>query len=426
MNITDCVHSVLIIDDSEDEVVGLKDVLRENDIHFVHYNPVRENNELPCKNRQLVFCDLYLNSTTPDLKGNIALLRKILKKVATPEFGSYGIVLWTKHNDEIDELKEKLSIDHQERSYNTPLFIVALDKQEYLEKGFTGVWTDLEEKLKGNEAAYFFFNWRNSVIRGADKALSDIYHLVSNYQAHTNDLLFLLYHLAVNYSGMDVHEQTWYEGMYKDAYKAFDELLSEDLALMQMDDDVDIFSQIKEKALWDADYKQQIHAVASLNSKLLIESADLHQERNLPGSVYEVKDPTSLLYINDEALNISAHIAIELTPPCDFAHKKVYSRLVGGYIINLQEDDIMTSKALKKIICKHKADSKYLIYPIHYNGELRLICFDFRYLGGLKGDELANTEKFKLLFMAKSKLFADILQKFSSHASRLGLSIINL
>ena len=52
------------------------------------------------------------------------------------------------------------------------------------------------------------------------------------------------------------------------------------------------------------------------------------------------------------------------------------------------------------------------------------MCFDFRNIY-IESDETMNdASSYKLLFKVKHRLFADILQKFSSHAARLGLSIV--
>ena len=56
----------------------------------------------------------------------------------------------------------------------------------------------------------------------------------------------------------------------------------------------------------------------------------------------------------------------------------------------------------------------------------KCIVFDFRCLWTLTDTEIKNEDKYKLWFKAKPGLFADVLQKFSSHASRLGLNDIHL
>ena len=44
----------------------------------------------------------------------------------------------------------------------------------------------------------------------------------------------------------------------------------------------------------------------------------------------------------------------------------------------------------------------------------------------VKETVLKNKDAYEIWFRAKPKLFADVLQKFSSHAARLGLSNIDL
>ena len=52
-----------------------------------------------------------------------------------------------------------------------------------------------------------------------------------------------------------------------------------------------------------------------------------------------------------------------------------------------------------------------------------VLLFNFNQLLTIKDSEI-NTTSYKVLFRLNHDLFADILQKFSSHASRLGTSVI--
>ena len=53
------------------------------------------------------------------------------------------------------------------------------------------------------------------------------------------------------------------------------------------------------------------------------------------------------------------------------------------------------------------------------------MVFDLRYFGMLDESDLQDANKYKIIFKAKEKLFADILQKLSSYNARLGLSVIH-
>ena len=67
------------------------------------------------------------------------------------------------------------------------------------------------------------------------------------------------------------------------------------------------------------------------------------------------------------------------------------------------------------------------LYPIKYGTEetLKIIIFDFKFFNSINEVELKDAANFKILFRAKDKLFADILQKLSSHTARLGLAVIH-
>ncbi len=417
MKATDYISSVLIIDDQHSEVVGLEMVLDSNDILHTYCNP-DELPESPYRNRQLIFCDLFLSKTATEVQGHISELRKILKRVVGKEFGSYGLVLWTRNLQHIDLVKEALSNDIDK--YRVPLFIVGLDKTEYiLRDSYETVLDDLNDRLFDNKAAYFFLNWRNSVSLGADKAVSEIYALAPEYSKQSVELSYILYVLACNFSGAAVKNGAKYDGLYQDAYKAFDELLFTSLVSQQMNIEFDVFGDIIQNP-WDDSFERLLEKMARLNASILIERDGLHQNLVLPGSVYLVKNGNPMLVDKNNPRRSKA-IAIELTPPCDSLHKKVQSRLIGGFVLPCPKTKEELDKYVNKVF---KAGYKYRIWPILLDNEVKFLCFDFRKLCSVDDSELKDSAKYELIFCAKHKLFSDILQKFSSHAARLGVALI--
>lgn len=125
-------------------------------------------------------------------------------------------------------------------------------------------------------------------------------------------------------------------------------------------------------------------------------------------------------------------VAIELTPPCDYSQeKRKMARLIGGYIFDVPTDTYPWAKEKAKIDemkCLPNNDSikEYSLGPIFLKDKVRYIVLDFTYLLSEQIDNLKNEEEYKVLFRAKPKLFAHILQCFSSHASRLGLGNIKV
>lgn len=429
MKIADNIKSALIVDNKHDEVEELEKILHKEGIYYSFYTPQAIDEEQKAfKNHQIIFMDFSLDDTRTNPVENISLIRKALKKICTNKFGSYGLVLWTKHlgeSENIKLLKEKLSIDAKSKDYTTPLFVVGLDKSQYLQNGYGGLWEDLNSELLENKAALFFFNWRNSVDKASDNALNHMYQLVPDYVEQTRQFPYLLYQMAKNYSGIPTEGMNGYDGMYKDAYRAFDELLYSDLITQQIDLD-NVFPEQIEKPNYTFD--DELQQMAKINSKLLLDLSITDQNVVMPGNVYQVVKDNDFLKLNfnnlkedkrikvENLLKNQIQIAVELTPPCDFSNKKVSSRLIGGFMIDCPKT--------KNDISMFKADSKYLIWPIEYNNKTKFICIDFRNICIERDAELKDVSSYKLLFMVKHRLFADILQKFSSHAARLGLSIV--
>ena len=157
MSITDNLKSVLIIDDDYNEVKDLENILNKEGIYSSYYAPEHiDNNQNKIKNHQIFFIDLMLiDGNTVD---NISKIRKILKKICSDSFGSYGLVLWTKHIEDLDVFKDKISKDAENKVYVTPLFIIGLDKSPYQRNGYANLWEDLNKKLRENKSALFFFN----------------------------------------------------------------------------------------------------------------------------------------------------------------------------------------------------------------------------------------------------------------------------
>jgi len=425
MDLMKNVQTALVIDDNQligeqkHEIDGLLTILESHDIYYKHLLPEYiKRNDIVLKNHQLIFMDLYLDRGI-DLMANIGLVRTILKKICCPEFGTYGLVLWTQHIEHINLILEKITLDAQRKEYVTPLFIVGLDKNKYIQNGYDSLFDDLNNTLSQNKAAAFFFNWRTSVEQGADKALNDVYSLMPDYIKQNTNFTYLLYQLADNFSGVPVKDGKKYEGMIDDACKAFNELLHSDLSNCQ-NSVTDIFT---EENINKPDYEKledEILQIAQINTKLLIDTTIQDTQIIIPGRVYKVKTDIPLLKVQSAPRN-STPIAIEVTPPCDFAHKKISSRLIGGFIIDCPVDNDKLFEYTQK---NFKADSKYLIWPIYYINKIIFICLDFRNVLIIDDKSLQDSQKFEILFTAKNRLFADILQKFSAHAARLGLAII--
>lgn len=406
--ISNYINRVVVIDDSFQEIEPLMELLSLKDIDALYLSPQKAKGSKLIKDRQLLFFDLSMDDSKTIVDNVSSVIRPILKQMLPENFGAYGLIVWTKHFDDVNIVKEKIQLD--KGKYPLPLFILALDKTKYLlDNNYDTLFDDITELLVNNKAAYFFLNWCNSVSAGVNKTISDIYGMEDGYEQQENNLTFLLYKLALNHTGMPEQDNTEYNFTI-DAYKSFDELLYSDLISRQRVASDMFKSPISNP--WEENREHYISISAGLNTKLLVDDVNLSQEHVIPGNVYRIKSH-GLVTVQPEGESI----AIELTPPCDFSNKKKkLSRIVAGFILESPSKSKME---------KYNHDYEYPIWPIMINDKIVMVCFDFRMVYGISDSELKESSKYELYFRVNHRLFADILQKFSAHASRLGLALIN-
>jgi hypothetical protein len=309
--------------------------------------------------------------------------------------------------------------------------------------------------LQNSTAAQFFIEWSTIVHTGKDKAIRGIYSLVKDYNIQEDNLKFILCQLAQNYTGIPYSKAINYP-LHVDAFKAFNDMLHYEVAngaesepnLLGNIDDISFVGTAPETSIYrysvkrgfvkkenvdlttaqkkEPDNKKNIASIeeeislinAEVNTKLLLENFNVSQDHIIPGNVYKITADNSNLKIEGGELPAnSIPIVIELTPPCDFAQMKMNTpRCIGGYLTDYSNISKLSSGS-------HLYRE---VWPIKINGfeKSQMIVFDFRYFAMVNEDELKDASKYKILFRTKDKLFADILQKFSSHIARLGLAII--
>lgn len=493
MNILEeCINSAVIVDDQEQEIRELSNLLKDNGINvetYIYDGDIHADGIGKRKNRNIIFLDLMLNNNPSQIRENISSVINVLKKLTDGDcYGEYGLVVWTKHKEHVQQLKDALSIakktgndektneDDEEESIdvhldNPPLFVVGLDKGKYLRAGaqndYSSLKDDLEECLTNEKSAYFYILWNASVEKAKSSLLQTFYEMGDDYGSCDAKILHLLGLLAKNQTGIKKVDD--YPYLTADAYKAFDELLYSELMVQQKDFGLPIFSSQGTNPFQDIEQKQIISG--KLNSMFFIDTVCLSQKDVVPGNVYIVKDERSPLIVKTKAsdkfkenerkkldkiqsknreqqehrpnnLQLQEEfelyepecwdVAIELTPPCDYSQeKRKMARLIGGYIFDVPLDTYPSAKEKAKIEemkCLPNNDSikEYTLGPIFLKDKVRYMVFDFNYLLTEQLDSLQNDSQYEILFRAKPKLFAHILQCFSSHAARLGLGNIKV
>ena len=469
MKIEDVIAHAVVIDNKEEEGNGIVNALKQADVHvdFIQVKSDGSEDDITTypHPRELIFADLLLNENPEDLKTNISRLIGIINKLQPDNAKFYGIVVWTKHTNLTgDFLKRiskavKLGMDFREKEEekgdneeevstkvylrNPPLFILQLDKMVYNEEGewnFGNLLHDINIELEKSKTAYFSLRWKQKVNEAIDNVINQIYQLATDYNKYEDELPFLLRELSKNETGEKEDK-----GLTVGAYKAFDHLLHSELASIIRNETYPELSGISNNPYGDDIKKMQIMS-AKINASLFIDNHNLDTKEILPGNIYRILDVDSPLNVPEaETVEIplkesdtgcftlgknysKANVAIELTPPCDFSNKKIYSRYIGGYIFDIPLGKFKLGKRNNKIFESPREDKRYALSPVLVSSDehVKCIVFDFRYLWTLTENEINDESKYKLWLKAKPGLFADILQKFSSHASRLGINDIHL
>lgn len=487
----DCITSAIIIDDHYDEVENLDKLLKSLGIYVEFHNYSGDfhiEGEGRLKNRNLIFMDLMLNGNSGQLRENISIFISLLGKITNGGFfGAYGLVVWTSHCEYVEELKEALSkaamipttcecSDEEEvliesHLENPPLFVIGLGKSKYnLGNGvykYDSLKEDLEQALSENKSAYFFVQWNASIERAKNHIANEFYQLGKDYEQRDKRLIYLLFELAKNHTGLQ--NASDYPYLTADAYKAFDELLYSKLYDEQKEATLPLFEEEMTSPFEKIEEKQTIAAI--LNRMFFIDDIGLSTKDIVPGNIYRVKKDNSPLITSRKASvdlleaetkksnkikmdnekrrkNRPANpqlkeeiepfipecwdVAIELTPPCDYSQgNRKMARLVGGYIFDIPMGKSSEASTKSRIVedgCLPKSDSakEYTIGPIMLENKVRYMVFDYTYLVTVSIETLKDTECYEVCYRAKPKLFAHILQRFSSHAARLGLSNIDL
>lgn len=439
------ITSALIIDDNPNEVSELKKLLEENDIWTKHYIPDDLNKiSNPINNRKIIFLDLFLDEGG-NIKSNVAKIRRWFSSLLGTNFGSYGIVLWTKHDEELSSFKEK--IYQTSGKYTPPLFVIAMDKTKYLrENKFDTLFQDLDDKLMKNISSSFFIEWNKAVKSSSDSTIYNLYSLFDceekSVEMREKYLETVMYELAIGYSGLPKqYGESENIFLQKELIKSLMDTLQ--FEIIQSYNSIKELFKTKSNLNFELKDKElKLNIFSKLNKDLLLDSTSINQEYAIPGTIYkfnseknensekdvkatETENNKDSLHIKDVITAVTENkidsdsidfIMVDISPPCDFSNSKKTkkSRTIEGAIVNYN----------KKLREQFKQERFYLLQPIYIDNTPKTIIFDFYSFQTIPEDELLDKNKYTPFLRIKSSLFSDVLQKLSSHTARIGLSML--
>lgn len=466
---------VIIIDDQPKDVIELIAALSKEKVPFVHYKEedLSDLPETPIENVRLVFLDLELiTDTYVDSKNITAPIKTRLIRVLKPNT-PYALVIWSKKES---TYKDALIKDFEgEFSNYKPIFHTSLPKAEII--GQSGAMSRIKKELEKEIAKFKSFNafliWESIVNESSGKLTNEITSLFPSDSNWDKKTKFLLYKLAIAYSGkaadgfpdikqlknalytltMSISEsiESSIDKQINESFKGlisneiqkidnFTSVINKLLLLSDINDDVrqpgNLYFPYEEQSLVfqknEESFTKSITKVSLISAdkksvalegiqkrynsekeKIEVATAVIKKTTNniVASGLKEIvnKDDT----LQKEILENAIPIELNITPLCDYAQEKAkrYRILPCAMVKSVYRDHLNTSPAYLYI-----TDADIRIDGVDY-----LMLFDFRFLYTLNKTEIeSRIVKYRL----KQQLLSDIQIKLGAHVNRSGVLFV--
>lgn len=483
VDISEWVRSALVIDDKWGEVKGLIRTLNSRGVSTSYYNPNPQQDFLleefgvsipeeleeaekyilaarleafirssladfsipqlaanSVTGYNLIFLDINFgfDAAAGNIKSQVNLAVQLFADALSEQSTPYGVVLWSKDSrlpydgddgqgestfEYIKNLLYKVALPGKPK----PLFVIDLDKSLFWENTDYAALTDaLKRELRKDKMAKFFAYWNKEVLQSAALTCKDIQEYAEKISAENKTGMAEEFFNILKYATYS------YFGFPREARKPISDILSrysfsylasqlhgklhshfclKDISLLFKTKHDHIYKQIKNKKN-KAPVLRSV--VGELNFRTIFDvvKADV-KGLKLPGLIY-CRPHKHNLDGNDGS---EIDFYVNITPPCDVAQgKKNASIYLSGTIYGYDTYHDALGKYKKP-----DGDRYYKTPPVLYCQDNYLIFkFDLRSISRKIAQKNAQPT-----FILKDSIFADLMQKFGHHNSRLGARTFN-
>lgn len=467
---------VVIIDDQPNDVVDLISALSREKVPFVHYKEedLSDLPDTPIENVRLIFLDLELVTDTYSSAKNITSpIKTRLMRIIKPNT-AYALVIWSKVES---KYKDALVSDFEgEFKEYKPIFYTSLPKADILGKSSAVeiIKKELESEMANFKSLNAFLVWESLVNESSGKLTNEIANLYPPDGDWDKKTKFLLYKLAVAYSGKAVNAFDEIKQLRNALYTLtltftdnienlidetidgkFKNLISRDqIEIENFTTNINRLLLISEGSddkaqpgnvyhpLLELEERERKNEEALINDKERIAKipADKRAEaltsfeknfksdkQKISEAIARIRKTTndivvsgllesaySVNAIKDLVLESIVPIEINITPLCDYAQEKVklYRVLPGALVKSEHREHLNSSPAYLYI-----SDADFRIEGVDY-----LFLFDFRFLSSKDKNEIGQRlVKYRL----KQQLLSDIQVKLGSHINRSGVLYVD-
>ena len=410
---------VVVFDDKIDDVRYLLSILSKEKIPYLYYHDEfgEDLPDTPIENVRLVFLDLELVTNSPTTKNIIAPIAQRLKKTLVPS-GLYILVYWsTKENKYRAELENEFE---NGLSAFKPLKILSLDKAKAKEEGLEYIRAELNDEIKQFSALNAFMLWESSVNNAAGSITNQICSIFLKDAKWDANMYGMLYQLAKGQAG-------------NDAIKGLDRFqlleLAVDVINTNLIESVEKNFQGIIRTINLEEIKQSGSGLSEvermkLHTKIHLLSSDSGFEHFYPGNLYimnlnatgreiiqrNVKDE-QIKSLKSENTKL---ICVDVTPSCDYAQDKNYSRMVYGILMPKE----VGRRQLRD------GEFRYDSCPVMKFDEYSYILIDFRCVRSFTEQEFLFKFSDLPRYRLRNNLLLDIEAQLANHVNRPGIVTI--
>lgn len=409
---------VVVFDDKQKDIESLLKALSKSKIPFFYYQDEGGSDlpESPIDNIRLVFLDLELVVNNPNEHNIIAPIAGRLRSVISKN-NMYVLVYWSTKEDTYRETLEN-AFANGLKDYK-PMVILSLNKSRANSSNdpVEYITNELKEKVKDVSSINAFMLWESAVNDAAGLITNEMSSFV-NKNNWDKGMYGLLFRLSKAQAGVHALEDQSnnsklnlaFEVINNSLVETSERIFNERLALVEI-------GNIKEGGReLTADEKiklnTRLHILSNENLQHFY-SGNLYIEPiNAVGREIILRNYSKDIYNKLNESNAKL-ICLDITPSCDYAQRKHYTRMLFGVMIEGKHSTAILG-----------GDNKYKQIPIiEISGESHLI-FDYRTLRSFSREEFLNKFKTRPRYRLRSSILLDIQAQLSNHINRPGIVTI--
>lgn len=411
---------VIVFDDKYEQIESLLKSLSQEKIPYLYYQDETGTDlpDTPIRNVRLVVLDLQLVSDQNFSEENIvSSIGARFERTLEPNV-PYILIYWSTKAKKYQTILEK-SFEDRLCKFR-PLVSVSMKKSEALKASnpVEFIKNELKQITEEFSSYYTMGMWESAVNDATGSVTNDLINIFDRQKNWDKNFKNLIYSLALAEIG-NSHLQEYSDNeKLKAAICVINSMLIDSIDL-----ETDrAFSTVEIKDIKLGGSGLSLDSKRDLNSRLhIIKDAELKD--HITGNLYIQNLSAKGKRILNDSFKESRRseilkskpisIQLDITPACDYAQKKNYSRILHGIAVS---GDFSKSDLTKSF------DYLYRECPIMVIDNVpRYLLFDFRFLDTLTSDQIANK---KASLRLRSNIVLDIQAQLSHHSNRPGIVTI--